>query len=788
MIKLTDRITCHRVRVALMATTAGWFFAPALAQTVPADPAQPASAEQAVADAAADRTATATAPAPSAPAEPGEIIVTALRRDTRLQETPIAISAISADRLANSGVQNIADLSSSVPSLNIVDGGGSFRRVVIRGIQSAGEPTVGVYYDDVPVTGVPGAGADAGGNSPEIRLFDIDRVEVLRGPQGTLYGAGSMGGTLRVIFKKPTAKRFEGAVDASLSDTAHGGMGYELQGMVNAPLVDDVLAVRAVAFTRQTAGYIDNVYLGIKDINRFRSYGGRLMLRFTPAPNFTLDLAGFYNKSSGDTPSWDREAGEYASRLFVRTPTVDKVRMLTGTARWDVGPVTLTATAARTRRNTEDYSDQTQFLRNFYTPTNCARILKVATCDTAQMAQYRDYVYGYTPGALHPVQDMRATTAELRASSNGSGPLQWTVGGFYMKRQTSIDNSLVRMAANGDPIEPFQPLYIRLIDDGLRQVAAFAEVSWDVSPQLNITAGTRYFKYKKTVAGEVARGLDLIRTVVTPVQVKRATEDGFVVKLNTSYKFTPDIMVYAEASQGFRPGGVNQVIGLPETAAPYTSDRLWNYELGLKTAWFNKRMTFNIDVFQIDWKDMQISAQTIDRAFSFITNAGKSGITGVEGELWGRIARGLEVNANATWMTAKLTTNQANAAVSAPGLRGDRIPYIPRFTAGAGVQYRTPIAANLNLFARADYSLGGGFYSELRAVPSNTRYTPSYNLVNARIGVEAPGDRWGAYLFVTNLFDSTAIVRTSSYSTSRFVTPVVSAAPRTIGVNLRARF
>jgi outer membrane receptor protein involved in Fe transport len=235
-----------------------------------------------------------------------EIVVTALKRSTNLQDTPISISAVSGDAISNAGVQSIADLNSTVPSLTFVDGGPSQRRVVIRGIQAAGEPTVGTYYDETPVTGAIGAGNDAGGSTPELRLFDVERVEVLRGPQGTLYGSGSMGGTLRVIYKKPSFDN-EGAADVSLSNTRYGGWNYEGSAMVNTPIVQDKIAVRAVGFYRKANGYIDNVALGIKNINDQKSYGGRFLVRLQPTEDFTIDAAAI-STARAPTPARGRRA------------------------------------------------------------------------------------------------------------------------------------------------------------------------------------------------------------------------------------------------------------------------------------------------------------------------------------------------------------------------------------------------------------------------------------------------------------------------------------------------
>jgi iron complex outermembrane receptor protein len=722
-----------------------------------------------------------------------EIVVTALKRSTNLQETPISISAVTGDTIANSGVQSIADLNASVPSLTFVDGGPSNRRVVIRGIQAAGEPTVGTYYDETPVTGAIGAGNDAGGSTPELRLFDVERVEVLRGPQGTLYGSGSMGGTLRVIYEKPKFDT-EVAADVSLSSTRGGGVNYEGSAMVNLPVVDDKIAVRAVGFYRNAEGFIDNTTLNIKNINDQKSYGGRLLVRLQPTEDLTIDAAAYINRSRTDTNAWTLSSGKFKSDALTRQPVTDDLELYSLTANYDLGGVTLTGIVSYLERDLDAVSDVSRFIRSTRTAAGCAgRVGGGAACTPTQLTNYYALVDSQSTSALFPQQTMQSWTAELRLSSDGAGPFNWTVGGFYSDRDTSVANP----QSNADPItgkiiEPQQIATVRFIDDSLRQVAVFGEFSYDITDQLNVTAGARYFKYDKDISGQTTLGSILVGAVVRPLSFVNSSEDGTAFKLNASYKITPDVMLYAEAAQGFRPGGANQVIGLAQELTPYQSDSLWNYEIGLKNTFFDRRLTLNIDAFQIDWSDMQITGRTPNGAFSFITNAGKARVRGVELETTLRPAEGFSITGNASYIDAKLRENQANANVSAPGLKGDRIPYVPKFSAGIAAQYEWALSDTLSGFARIDANTVGGSYSDFR--PSGqptvnfTRYIDDYQLVNLRLGVEGPDSKWAAYLFATNLFDSTAITRATSSAIAVSRTLVNSATPRTIGVNFRTRF
>lgn len=766
----------RNTRMLLLASAIGTFAMPAVAQE-----AAPQAAEEEVAGAQGTDTA--------------DIVVTATKRATNLQDTPISISAVTGQALANSGVQSIADMSASVPSLNFVDAGPSQRRVVIRGIQAVGEPTVGVYYDETPVTGAIGSTNDAGGTTPELKLFDVERVEVLRGPQGTLYGSGSMGGTLRIIYEKPSFETI-GKADVTLSSTDDGGINYDLNGLINTPIVDDKIAFRAVGFYRSRNGYIDNVALGIENINDEETYGGRALLRFTPTETLTIDAAAYINRSRTDTPSWNPNLGKYNTDLLARQPITDDLDLYSLTGVLDLGGVEATAIVSYMTRDLTSTSDVSRFIRTNRTPARCSALVNgppvggvTAPCSPTQLTNFFALVDGQSNSVLFPQQDMNTLTSEFRLSSTGANTLNWTVGAYYSRRHSNVENPQVNAdPVTGEIIYPLQTATVRFIDDRLTQLAAFGELSWDVTDKLNLTVGARYFDYKKDILGETTMGSILVGARVTPPTAVNSKENGTVLKFNGSYDISDDVMIYAEAAQGFRPGGANQVLGLDAALTPYQSDSLWNYEVGIKTASFDRRLLVNLDVFQIDWTDMQVTGRTPNGAFSYITNAGAAKVKGVEFELTARPVRGLSLQANASYIDAKLTQNQANANLNAPGLKGDRIPFVAKFSGGASAQYSWPVSPSLSGLLRLDASHVGSSYSDFRPAATFTRKIESYELVNVRAGIEGAEGEWGAYLFVSNLLNDTAITRASSSAIQVGQTAVTSAPPRTVGVNFRTAF
>ncbi|MFT4055145.1 MAG: TonB-dependent receptor [Novosphingobium sp.] len=715
-----------------------------------------------------------------------DIVVTALRRDTTVQTTPMAITALTGETLTNAGVTNIADYAKFVPSLRIQDNGPGQRRVSLRGVQASGEATVGVYYDDTPVTGSVGVSSDAAGRTADFTLFDVNRIEVLRGPQGTLYGASSMGGAIRVIFNKPT-QEYEGTVEGQAMTTKGGGFGYFVNGMVNVPLVKDVLAARAVLYRRDSDGYIDNTYLNRKNVNDYTATGGRLMLRFTPTSNFTIDGTAAFENTDAVSATWNPSVGKYKSAAQINLPYTDKSQLYSLTANWDVGFANLTSITSYQHRKSAYAADDSYYIGTYRTEAKCASYTGSA-CSSDTLASYYDYLDSISPAAIYYPGSTKDFTQEVRLSSTDGGPIDWTVGAFFQNRKNHVTSEdALADDATGEIIFPVQLIYRREIFDKLKQAAVFGEGTYHVTPSLSLTAGIRYYDYDKTVTGYTDIAWTLIGAPERPVSTVKSSADGTLLKFNASWQANPDMLFYATASQGYRPGGANQVIGLSADLTPYEADKLWNYEVGSKLSLLGRALTLNLAAFQIDWDNMQVSGRTTNGAYSFLSNAGAARIRGLEAEAFVRPVKGVQLNFSGNYLDAKLTEDQVNDAVVAAGRAGDRIPYIPHFAGSMGAEYRTPVSDTVEFFARGDLNYVGSSYSEFR--PSNVYRVKmdDYVLANLRVGFELPESDAGIYLFVNNVFDAVAINRASMSSTPNSYA-ATSAAPRTIGVNLRRSF
>jgi len=769
-----SRRRCRGARTIQIALLAGAAF-----------PVLPAQAQE-----AADASPAAVSAPRQQDAASGDVVVTALRQSSRVQDAPIAITALTGESLANAGVAQVTDYAKLVPGLRIQDNGPGQRRISLRGILASGEPTVGTYYDEVPIAGSVGVSSDAGGRTPDFALFDIDRVEVLRGPQGTLYGASAMTGAIRVIYSRPE-DRYAGSFQGDIHGTKGGGLGYSVSGMVNVPLVEGLLAVRGVIYRSHSDGYIDNSYLGRSKINDSETTGGRILARLTPAPNFTLDGSVFLSSANASSFSWNPQIGKLKTAAQAILPYEDRSQIYNLTARWDIGPAELTAVSSWQHRRSVYASDDSYYIDSYLSPSKCASYVNAGAstpCTSTQLQNYYDYVNGLSPAVIYYPGKTKDWTNELRLSSTSGGPLHWTVGAFTESRKNITAGEDARVdAQSGEIIKPLQLFYRRNIEDEFKQVAGFGEASFKATEKLTLTAGLRYFHYEKTVTGGTDMPWELIGATYRPTASVKSKENGWLTKFNVDYAFTRDIMIYAQASQGFRPGGANQVIGLAETLTPYTADKLWNYEFGAKTAFFNRRLYVNGALYQIDWSNMQVSGRTLNNAYSFISNAGAARIRGAEMEVSTRPAPGLEIGANASYIDAKLTEDQISSVVSAPGRAGDRLPYIPHFTGSVSIEYKRPVSGDLSAVARADVNYVGASYSEFRANNPLRIRMDDYSLANLRVGIEGEAGKWGAYLYVSNLFDATAINRASQSSTPNSYS-VTSALPRTFGLSVNTSF
>lgn len=718
----------------------------------------------------------------------GEIVVTALKRETRLQDTPLSISAISGETLLNQGAGSITDMVRSIPGLNLTEGQTSQRRITIRGVQSAGESTVGLYMGETPVNGPNSATSDPSGITPDLNMFDVARVEVLRGPQGTLYGSGSMSGTFKLVYNSPDVTEYQGAFDGAISSIKGGGTNYSARAMLNMPIAQDLAALRVVGYYDKRGGYVDNVYLDQKNINSARSYGARFMLGIEPAVGVKLTgTVILQEQESYDSPIWQPSVGEFKTDAVHKQPFPNSFRLYSATAEVDLGFATFTGTGSRYTFDATKYIEGTRSAvaaadRYAY----CSRYFGISgACTQEQNEQYRDWIYSILPLSGYQPMDVGTWVWEGRLAGSAGDMVDWTVGVFHENRKDSAVSSTVEAdAETGLVTFPVVYNFSRSIAVALKQTAFFGEVTVRPMRGLSITGGARRYSYDKTSTAQVLTTSYINASVAGPPNTQTDDASGWVTKINVSYEPTDDIMVYAQRSEGFRPGGLNNTPGLSPELIPYTSDSLVSYEAGIKSAWLGRSVTVNISAYQIDWDDMQISAQIPN--FSFIANVGASRIRGVELELGAQPVGGLMLTGSAAYQKGELRADQINGAIAAPGLKGDRIPNEPAFTAAFSAQYDWAVSTDLGAFARMDFNYTGKSYSEFRPTSAVYEEMGDYAIFNLRAGLDYEG--WMVAAFVNNVFDANGRIRVTSNTFSGVEQGTISTMPRTVGLNVRRNF
>jgi outer membrane receptor protein involved in Fe transport len=760
-----------------------------------------------------------------------EIVVTSRKRGAELlQDVPATISALSGDMLEKMGALNFDDFAYQVPGLTFNDEGPGQKRYVLRGVRSAGQQQVSVYYDEVPLPGIQDAGGDSGSQTSDLKLFDMDRVEVLKGPQGTTFGANAQAGTVRFIMNKPVLNEVEAKVKVGANKVEHGDIGANVYGMVNAPLVEDRLSMRAVAYYDRQAGYLDNNRLNIDDYNWYETTGARLMLRFQPAENVSFDaMAWIQNRDNGGTNRYNPfdsfsdsptnldfvdnnldplqdirdiaffQTGDLINGDFARTQMPDDQRIYSMTMNWDFDGATLTATGSYYDRDFGFKRDSTWVILRLGVrpePTN-----------PGDPAANRADLF---PALTDQTQDVEQTAFEMRLNSTTASAFQWMGGMFYRDRKSNFRSFVpVVDAETGESFDPGTPptgfvtgapgegiedchpcVFARENTRKIEEIAFFGEASYAISPEFEVMAGLRWFEADQSDVGNQLFPFALFPpSSFNPTPDLRAfKEDKLIKKFQVSYTPNEDMVFYALASQGFRLGGTNQQ-GVVAVPLGYNADSLWNYEVGAKTTWADGRVNLNVAAFYIDWSDIQVAGSDPTGAFGFVGNAGSAEVQGLEVELNARPTEGLDLFGGISWLPKReLTEDQITDEVVAPGRKGDKLPYVPEFTANAMAQYTFPMAAGSDWdgFIRGEFAYHGKSNSELNTDSRFNRKQRAYEIVNLRAGAYDTDDGLNITFYVENVFDKRGDVRVRTEDS--LVTVKWTNTPRTIGMDISKSF
>lgn len=700
------------------------------------------------------------------------IVVTANKRTEKLQDVPMAVSAVSGDDLKRAGANSFADYATQVPGLNVISTSEGQTQLVLRGITSGSgqaNSAVSTYINDAPY-GSSTVYAGGGLLTPDLDPADLERIEVLRGPQGTLYGANSLGGLVKFVTVPPDATRAFGYVSAGYSSVKGGGSGFNERAMFNLPLIADVLALRINAYDRKDPGYIDNVATGQSKVNEATVRGGRAEMRWTPTDKVSVSLSalaqnlsseGLANTGVDVDPSTLRPLYGYQKQSRAAGTGLFKIkyRLYDASVNADFGWAKLVSSSS--------YSTQ-----------------KVNTDQdvTAAYGPVLNPAFGLDNGG-YSITDpitLGKFTQDLRLQSPEDQMLEWRVGVFYT-RESTTNQQLVNGfdASTGAPLD-LPPLGAINVGPGIfKEWAAYADLTWHVTSQLSILVGGRYSKDKTTFT-QTGSGL-----LVGDIGFTTKSKDNPTTFLfNPSFKFNDDVMAYIRVASGFRPGGPN--VGVPPgLGAPvsFGPDKLTSYELGLKSTLLDQRMSFDADVFYIDWSHIQLTSTA--GGFSFLGNGGKAKSQGVEASWKYSPARGLVISANASYTDAALT---ADTPAGLFGDNGDRLPWVPKWNATVGLDYDFPLGGGWSGSAGATYHYVGERETDFLPVPGPRLTAPSYHGIDVHAG--SYFGPWSIQAYVKNLTNERGITSLTSETIDPQGSPFAASyvPPRTVGVNVTYDF
>ncbi len=665
-----------------------------------------------------------TAQAPGTPEEasPQDIVVTANKRAERLKDVPASITAISAEALVGRGANGFEDYAAKSPGLNInnASAGGGLNQISIRGVTTGGggNPTVGFYIDDAPF----GSSTNLGGGAifaPDLDPSDLARIEVLRGPQGTLYGAGSMGGLIKFVTQSPNFDQFSGRIQVDGNQVDGGGTGYGVRAAANIPLSGN-LGLRVSGFDRWDPGFVDDAARDARNVNGARFVGGRASLAWRINDDWSIRASALIQHQSGhgtSTEDFDLATGKllYGDLRQVRAPGTGALR-----ATYNLYDVRI-----------EGHLGWAELVSATSYGKLSSRINTDATPLYGPMLSDALGLPGLG-AAIQGQSNLEKVTQELRLSSPANQAFAWQVGLFYTHEQSMVTQELpLFMAATGGPLPVSLPSALKVsVPSTFSEIAVFGDATYRFSSRFDITAGLRYSRNRQS-ADEGTNGF----LVGPPSTVHLASRDGSLTYMITPRLHLSDnMMVYARVASGYRPGGPNIVV--TNVPASYKPDTLTNYEVGLKTDLFHRLLSVEASAFYIDWKDVQL-LQISPLGTSYYSNAGKAASKGAEISVSLRPARGFVIDGNLSFIDATL-----GRALPLPtvGAKGDALPFTPRWSGQISAEYEFALGGDWTGTTGGDFRYIGDRQSGFAEEVGEPRFQlPAYNVVDLHAGVRKDG-------------------------------------------------
>ena len=709
----------------------------------------------------------ATSAAGNQPGGIAEVIVTAQKRRERASQVPSAISVLSQTQLENQHVSQLADLIGYLPSVQIVDGGTPGQtQISVRGIPTLGPgAVVGTYLDDTPL-GSSNNFSRASSFVLDLLPYDVARIELLRGPQGTLYGASAMGGLLKYVTNDPDLTAVSGRVGAAASSVdGASSAGWEARGVINVPLIKDELALRASVANTRTPGFVDNAFTGREGINRVQQQYGRIAALWRVSDKVSVKLSGLRQKIDArdnstvllDPVTLRPSFGEDRTEKFVAEPFVKTLDYFSGTVSADLQWADLTAASSYSNTKTYQVND-------------LSKQFGVA------FPAFGDFEPGISAFPLE--LSLRKFSQELRLASKPGATIEWLLNGFYTREASNNRQVASAQSMSGAPLAGLDPLLAITLPSTYQEKAVYGQLTYKITPRFDMTGGLRYARNTQEYTQSVTEG------ILLPIESthQRSGENVLTYLVGPRFFITPESMLYGRVASGYRPGGPNvQLPGVPSTV---NADRLVNVELGLKSSFFNRRATVEMALYQMNWRDIQLSAVS-STGVSYLANAGTARTRGLELSTNLRPIPVWRLGFNAAYTHARLTAD----APAVAGLNGDALQGIPKFTGSLTSDYTFDQVANWTPHAGFGYSWTGtrntGQSSDLLSIK-----LPSYGLLNANADISR--DAWTVRIYAKNLANSkknTNLTNVQNALTGAVnYLAAVRPQPRTIGVEVDMSF
>ena len=741
--------------IASAALAAAWSSTPAHAQAAPAP------------DASA-----------SAPAEPGKtakpdnggiqvVEVTAQKRKENARDVSTSISVVGSEQLEDRHVTSLVDIAGSLPGVQIDSGGTPGQTSIsMRGISALDVGSVvGTYIDDSPL-GSSSSFAVASRFQLDLMPYDIDRIEVLRGPQGTLYGASTMGGLIKYVLKEPDLYDLSGAVGGGFSRiSGSSGTGWDDRAQINVPLIKGKLAFSVSGSENKTPGYIDNAVTGQNDINDVMQKSGRFALRWTPTNDFSVKLTAMHQSTDADDlgtimldPSQSPIYGDLKTGSEIAQPFYTHVDFYSGTVNWYTHGVDVTSATSFSRTHTGSAVDDSAV----YGPLFPA--------------------FGFPVGksGAYLALDLKKITEELRVASMPGSQFEWLAGTFFTHESSGNQQLLTATANDGTPLPVLDPLLAANEPSGYREGALFGDLTYKFSDQFDLTSGLRYARNWQSNAffisgvGASLQGLSDSES--------HSAEAVTTWMLSPRYRISDNNMVYLRAAKGYRPGSPN--LALPDVPTVVHSDTLINYEAGWKALLLDKTLSIDTAIYHIDWKDIQLN-NTTPAGVAYLANGGTAQSDGLELSLSYSPIHSVRLGLGTAWTDSRLTED----APTLGGKSGDAMPGIPHWNASTSADYYFSLPGEWTGHAGADYRFTGKRNSSFESSPYNWR-EGGFGVVG--LNVDVSKDIWTLRAYAKNLTNQhpEQNIRYVANAATGDVANLQSIVlqPRTIGLELDAQF